>query len=120
MNREEQIKELAGDIYSMIRSDTMSRALASLLCDKGWKKQSPKNTANATPRAEVGEVFVSRDFVKRRPHIHYLMMQDTPNSAHVIATFNSKNNTITLKAEAFALCSVAPDFIRLSLADEEV
>lgn len=34
-----QINELAKDIYSMIRSDNMSRALASLLYDKGWRMQ---------------------------------------------------------------------------------
>ena len=63
-------------------------------------------------------LFVSRDFVKNRPHIHYLMKQSTHNSAHVIATFNSKKNTITLKEEAFELCPVAADFVRLSLEDE--
>ena len=63
-------------------------------------------------------LFVSRDFVKNRPHIHYLMVQSTHNSAHVVATFNSKKNTITLKEEAFELCSVAKDFVRLSLDDE--
>jgi hypothetical protein len=66
------------------------------------------------------ELMVSRDFIKRRKHIHYLMKFDTPNSCHAIATFNSKNNTITLKAEAFELCPVAQDFIKLSLEDEEV
>lgn len=63
-------------------------------------------------------LFVSGDFAKNRPHIHYLMKHSTHNSAHVIATFNSKNNTITLKEEAFELCSVAKDFVRLSLEDE--
>ena len=64
------------------------------------------------------ELFVSRDFVKNRQHIHYLMKHDTPNSAHAIATFNSRKNTITLKEDAFELCSVAKDFVRLSLEDE--
>jgi hypothetical protein len=64
-------------------------------------------------------LFVSRDFVKNRPHIHHLMKYSTHNSAHVIATFNSKKNTITLKQEAFELCSVAKDFVRLSLDDEK-
>jgi hypothetical protein len=68
---------------------------------------------------EENTLFVSRDFVKNRPHIHYLMKHDTPNSAHVIATFNSQKNTITLKEEAFELCSVAKDFVRLSLEDEK-
>ena len=36
----EQINELATDIYSMLRVDAMSRALASLLYGKGWRKQS--------------------------------------------------------------------------------
>lgn len=63
-------------------------------------------------------LFVSRDFVKNRPHIHYLMKQITPASAHIIATYNSKKNTITLKEEAFELCSVAKDFVRISLEGE--
>ena len=65
-------------------------------------------------------LFVSRDFVKKRKHIHYLMKQSTHNSDHVIATFNSKKNTITLKEEAFELCSVAKDFIKLSLEEEKL
>lgn len=64
-------------------------------------------------------LFVSRDFVKNRPHIHYLMKQNGHNSCYVIATFNSKKNTITLKEEAFELCSVAKDFVRLSLENEK-
>lgn len=36
----EQINELAKDIYSMLRRDNLSRALASLLYDKGWRRQS--------------------------------------------------------------------------------
>lgn len=64
-------------------------------------------------------LFVSRDFVKKRQHIHYLMKYSTLNSVHVIATFNSKNNTITLKEEAFELCSIAKDFVKLSLEDEK-
>ena len=64
-------------------------------------------------------LFVSRDFVRNRPHIHYLMKYSTKNSAHVIATFNSKKNTITLKEDAFELCSVAKDFVRLSLGNEK-
>ena len=63
-------------------------------------------------------LFVSRDFVKKRPHIHYLMKHSGHNSAYVIATFNSKKKTITLKEEAFELCSVAEDFVRLALEDE--
>lgn len=63
-------------------------------------------------------LFVSSDFLKKRKHIHYLMKHSTHNSAHAIATFNSKKNTITLKEEAFELCSVAKDFVRLSLEDE--
>ena len=36
----DQINELAADIYSMLRVDAMSRALASLLYGNGWRKQS--------------------------------------------------------------------------------
>ena len=35
-----QIDELAKDIRSMLRADAMSRAMASLLYGKGWRKQS--------------------------------------------------------------------------------
>ena len=65
-------------------------------------------------------LFVSRDFVKNRQHIHYLMKYGTPNSVYVIATFNSKKNTITLKEEAFELCSIAKVFVKLSLEDEKL
>ena len=34
----DQINELAADIYSMLRVDAMSRALASLLYGNGWRK----------------------------------------------------------------------------------
>ena len=40
MSEEKQIEELAKDIYSLLRSDTMSRALASLLYGEGWRKQN--------------------------------------------------------------------------------
>jgi hypothetical protein len=63
-------------------------------------------------------LFVSRDFLKHRKHIHYLMKHSNHNSAYVVATFNSKKKTITLKEEAFDLCEVAKDFVRLSLEDE--
>ena len=63
-------------------------------------------------------LFVSKDFIKHRPHIHYLMKFSGHNTAGVIATYNSKKNTITLREEAFELCSVAKDFIRLSLKAE--
>ena len=63
-------------------------------------------------------LFVSRDFVKNRPHIHYLMKENGHNSCYVIATFNSKKKTITLKEDAFELCSIAKDLVRLSLEDE--
>lgn len=65
-----------------------------------------------------GTLFVSRDFIKRRPHIHYLMKHCGKNTAGVIATYNSKKKTITLKEEAFDLCPVAADFVRLSSEDE--
>ena len=64
-------------------------------------------------------LFVSKDFVKHRPHIHYLMKHCGKNSAGVIATYNSKKKTITLKEEAFCLCPVAADFVRLSSEDEK-
>ena len=67
---------------------------------------------------ENGTLFVSKDFVKHRPHIHYLMKYCGKNSAGVIATYNSKRKIITLKEEAFELCSIAGDFVRLSLEDE--
>lgn len=40
MDKEKQIEEMAADIYFLLRSDMMSRAMASLLYDKGWYKQS--------------------------------------------------------------------------------
>lgn len=67
---------------------------------------------------EQGTLFVSRDFIKHRPHIHYLMKHCGKNSAGVIATYNSQKKTITLREDAFELCSVAEDFVRLSLEDE--
>lgn len=67
---------------------------------------------------EENTLFVSKDFIKHRPHIHYLMRHCGKNSAGVIATYNSKQKTITLKEDAFDLCSVAKDFVRLSLEDE--
>ena len=50
------INELATDIFSMLRSDTMSRAMASMLYDKGWRRQSAE-AANVAPRAEVEKIF---------------------------------------------------------------
>lgn len=63
-------------------------------------------------------LFVSRDFLKKRKHIHYLMKHSNHNSAYIVATFNSKKKTITLKEEAFELCSIAKDFVKLALEDE--
>lgn len=40
MNKTKQINELAKVIYSSLRSDSMSRALASLLYSEGYRKQS--------------------------------------------------------------------------------
>lgn len=40
MDREKQIAELTKDIYSMVRVDSMSRAMASVLYDKGYRKQT--------------------------------------------------------------------------------
>lgn len=58
--KKQQVDELATDIYSMLRSDTMSRAMASMLYDKGWKKQS-ENTpaADVAPRAEVAREIIA-------------------------------------------------------------
>ena len=39
-SKKDHIEELAADIYSILRSDTMSRAMASLMCAKGYCKQS--------------------------------------------------------------------------------
>lgn len=38
MSKEKDINELTTDIYSMIRSDTVSRAIASVLYAKGYRK----------------------------------------------------------------------------------
>ena len=40
MSEKKQIDTLAADIYSMLRSDSMSRAMASMLYGDGWRKQS--------------------------------------------------------------------------------
>lgn len=40
MSENKQIEELAATIYTHLRSDSMSRALASLLYAEGWRKQS--------------------------------------------------------------------------------
>ena len=39
MNNKKQVNEMATIIYSFLRSDTMSRALASLLCGEGFSKR---------------------------------------------------------------------------------
>ena len=63
-------------------------------------------------------LFVSRDFLKNRPHIHYLMKEQGHNSAYVVATFNSRKKTITLKEEAFGLCPIAKAFVLYALENE--
>ena len=40
MNKQDQINQLANDIYSLFRSESMSKAMASLLYDKGYRKTS--------------------------------------------------------------------------------
>ena len=40
MSREEQIEELASVIFDLVRSFALSRALASILYDKGYRKAS--------------------------------------------------------------------------------
>lgn len=39
-NYNDHVNEMAKIIYSFLHSDTMSRALASLLCGEGYRKQS--------------------------------------------------------------------------------
>lgn len=46
---EKQINELAADIYSMTHNDNMSRALASYLYDKGYRKQGVAKKDYYTP-----------------------------------------------------------------------
>lgn len=40
MSKDKICKDMAKDIYAMIRSSAISLALASLLYDKGWRKTS--------------------------------------------------------------------------------
>lgn len=40
MSENKQIEELAATIHIHLRSDAMSRALASFLYEEGWRKQS--------------------------------------------------------------------------------
>lgn len=40
IEKEQEINRLASDIYSMFRSDSMSRALASMLYGEGYRKAS--------------------------------------------------------------------------------
>lgn len=63
MSKDKICKELAKDIYALIRSSAMSLALASLLYDKGWRKMtndteekffSPEDVRKMSP-AEVRE-----------------------------------------------------------------
>ena len=51
------IDQLATDIYEVIRNDAMSRALASLLYDKGWRKQIPEE-----PIEDKEDKVESKDF----------------------------------------------------------
>ena len=54
-SKKDHIEKLAADIYSMLRSDTMSRAMASLLYGEGYRRQSegewmPKHHISRSPR----------------------------------------------------------------------
>ena len=40
MSENKQIEELAAMIHTHLRSDAMSRALASFLYEEGWRKQN--------------------------------------------------------------------------------
>lgn len=40
MSENKQIEKLAATIYTHLRSDSVSRALASLLYKEGWRKQN--------------------------------------------------------------------------------
>lgn len=76
----EQINELAKDIYSMLRSDNLSRALASLLYDKGWRRQS-ENVIDLP--CKVGDIVYA-------PH-----WQGIPMKNDYIAAYQITNITIT-------------------------
>lgn len=54
MSEEKQIEEMARDIYSVIRNDAMSRALASTMYSAGYRKQSEGEWL-PSPDANVGE-----------------------------------------------------------------
>lgn len=43
MSKDKICKEMAKDIYALIRSSAMSLALASMLYDKGWRKMEVTN-----------------------------------------------------------------------------
>jgi hypothetical protein len=58
MDDKKQINALATDIYSMLRSDSMSRAMASMLFDKGWR-----NITNDTE--EKHEKYFSPEDVRK-------------------------------------------------------
>lgn len=94
MNREEQIKELAGDIYSMIRSDTMSRALASLLYDKGWKKQSEWISVDERLPEESGDYLTYHNGVISA--LMYSAKHKLFNAADSLSKEYSKKHSITV------------------------
>lgn len=52
-----EINELAKDIYSMIRSDAMSRALASMLYGEGWRKSAGRFSAGRLTKKVDGHVM---------------------------------------------------------------
>ena len=56
-----KIEEMAQEIYSLIRSDTMSRAVASLLYGNGWRKQ---RVGEWVVTAWDGEKFVTIPYDK--------------------------------------------------------
>ena len=67
-NKEQEINRLATDIYSMFRSDSMSRALASMLYGEGYRK------ADEVAREifeEIGKILYKYDKIAERDKSEY-------------------------------------------------
>ena len=60
LNRDKQIEEMASEIHNLIRSTAVSRALASLLYDKGYCK------ATDVALKVIGEVEATMGALDRR------------------------------------------------------
>ena len=54
----------------------------------------------------------------KNERFHNFMLNGINDFLGTDFTANSRNETITLKKDGFDLCSVAEDFVRLSLEDE--